>query len=249
MKLAVQCYTLRDNFAKDPWGTFQALKNLGINYVEIGGTYGVPAKELRDGLDKMGLKVSANHVGIDQLERDLNAVIDENKTVGNKCIVIPWIGEDRWGKGWGKFAKEVEPIAAKLKAAGFQLCYHNHSFEFKLENGRPGLDVFYEAADPNLVLAQIDTYWVAFGGGDPVAYIKKLKGRLPQVHLKDGNIKGPDAYWTEVGYGDLNWDPILAACKESNVEVGSIEIDTCPHEPIESVRMSVEFLKSKSAWE
>ena len=245
MKLSVQCYTLRDDFARDPWGTFTALKNLGVKYVEIGGTYGVPAKELKDGLDKMDLKVSANHVGIDQLEGNLDAVIAENKLLGNPCIVLPWIGEDRYGKGWAKFATEIEPIGAKLKAAGFQFCYHNHNFEFKLENGRPGLDIFYEAADPSLVQAQIDTYWVAYGGGDPATYIKKLKGRIPQVHFKDGKLGGPDAYFMEVGYGELKWDGIIEACKESNVEIASIELDVCPHEPIESVRMSVEYLRSK----
>jgi sugar phosphate isomerase/epimerase len=228
MKLSVQCYTLRDDFAKDVWGTFKALRNLGLNYVEIGGTYGMPARDLKAGLDDLGLRVSANHVGIQDLESKLDEVIDENLTLGNMCIVLPWIGEDRYGKGWGLFAKELEPIGAKIRAAGMTFAYHNHNFEFKLENGKPGLDVFYETADPKLIAAQIDTYWVAYGGGDPAAYIRKLKGRLPQIHCKDGK---------------------LGAARESNVEVASIELDVCPRPPIESVKMSVEFLRSRGVSE
>jgi sugar phosphate isomerase/epimerase len=139
----------------------------------------------------------------------------------------------------------MEAIGGKIRAAGLQFCYHNHAFEFKPEGGKPGLDVLYETADPNLVLAQIDTYWVAYGGGDPASYIKKLKGRIPQVHFKDGKIGGPDPYFCEVGQGELQWDGIIAACKEVNVEFVSIELDTCPHEPLESVRMSVEYIRGK----
>jgi sugar phosphate isomerase/epimerase len=248
MKLSVQCYTLRDDFAKDVWGTFKALRNLGLNYVEIGGTYGMPARDLKAGLDDLGLRVSANHVGIQDLESKLDEVIDENLTLGNMCIVLPWIGEDRYGKGWGLFAKELEPIGAKIRAAGMTFAYHNHNFEFKLENGKPGLDVFYETADPKLIAAQIDTYWVAYGGGDPAAYIRKLKGRLPQIHCKDGKLGG-EPLWLEVGQGELDWDGILAAARESNVEVASIELDVCPRPPIESVKMSVEFLRSRGVSE
>ena len=72
---------------------------------------------------------------------------------------------------------------------------------------------------------------------------------MSEVHFKDGKLGGPDPYWMEVGYGELKWDPIIEACYESNVEIASIELDVCPHEPIESVRMSVEFLRGKGITE
>jgi sugar phosphate isomerase/epimerase len=248
MKLSVQCYTLRDEFAKDVWGTYKALRDLGLNYIEVAGTHGLSAKELKAGLDKLGLKVSASHIGIGELEGNLAQVIEDNKVLENPCVVLPWIGEDRYGKGWDKFGKELEPIGAKLKAAGIAFAYHNHSFEFAEQNGKIGLDAFYEAADPELVRAQIDTYWVAFGGQDPAAYIAKLGKRVAQIHCKDGKLGG-EPHYLEVGQGDLKWDGILAAARQVGAAFASIELDVCPRPPIESVKMSVDFLRGKGITE
>jgi sugar phosphate isomerase/epimerase len=147
--------------------------------------------------------------------------------------------------GWATVAKRFEPIGAKLRDLGFVLAYHNHNFEFALENGKPGLDVLYEAADPALLKAQIDAYWVLYGGGDPASYIRKLKGRVPLVHLKDGKKGGPNAHFLEVGQGDVDWDDVLAACKESEVDFGAIEQDSSERDSMESARMSVEFLRAR----
>ncbi|MFI5387138.1 MAG: sugar phosphate isomerase/epimerase family protein [Fimbriimonadales bacterium] len=249
MKLSANCYTVRDLIAKDLWGTLAALRGLGLDYIEIGGLYGVSAKEFREGVDKLGLKISANHVALDQLENQMDQVIEDNRILGVQCIVLPWIDKQFYERGWAMAAKKLEPFGARLRDEGFIFAYHNHSFEFEPENGRPGLDVFYEAADPHLVGAQIDTYWVAYGGGDTAAYIRKLEGRVTQCHFKDGKIGGSEPHFLEVGQGDLNWDDIIAACHESDVKFVSIELDECPHEPIESVRMSAEFLRGKGITE
>lgn len=246
MKLSVQCYTLRDTFAKDVWGTFKALRALGLEYVELAGTYGMTAQELKQGLDRVGLKVSGAHIRLGELKDNLDKVIEDAKTLGNPYVILPWVGEDSYAKGWGLFAKELEPIAAKLADAGIGFAYHNHAFEFALQDGKIGLDAFYEAGDPKLIKAQIDTYWVKFGGQDPAAYIKKLAGRIPLVHLKDGKIGG-EPHYLEAGQGDLDMTGIVAAAKEAGVEFGAIELDVCPREPLESVRMSYEYLKGIGA--
>jgi sugar phosphate isomerase/epimerase len=121
--------------------------------------------------------------------------------------------------------------------------YHNHAFDFALENGKPGLDVLYESSDPQAVQAQIDTYWVAYGGSDPAAYIRKLRGRVPLVHLKDGTLGGDKPVFLEPGEGELDWSNILAACEESGVEFGAIELDVCPRDPFVSARACVEFFR------
>ena len=154
------------------------------------------------------------------------------------------MGEDRYREGWDRFAKNLEPLAKKVVEEGFVFGYHNHAFEFKPQNGKPGLDVFYETADPRLIQAEIDTYWVAYGGADPAQYIKKLKGRVPQVHLKDGKLGGKPLY-LEAGEGELDWDGILAACYDAGVEFAAIELDTCPRDCLESVRMSAEFFQAR----
>jgi len=247
VKLSVQCYTVRDLIAADLWGTLRALKDIGLNFVEVGGTFGVTAEELRKGLDDLGLGVNANHCGMNQLATDPEAIIAENQALGCRHAVISSVGKDRWSQGWATVAKEIEPLGAKLRDAGITLSYHNHAFEFTPEEGQPGLDILY--AEAPLLSAQLDVYWVAFGNADPAAYIRKMAGRLPTVHLKDGKLGGADPIFLEVGQGDLDWDDILAACAEAAPEFGAIEQDTCQRDPLESVRMSVEFLRGRGITE
>ncbi len=249
MKLSMQTYTVQKDVETDLWGTLRKLREMGLNYVEIGGTYGLPAKELRDGLDRIGLQVSGNHYGLTQLEEQLDQVVEESRIIGNRYVIIPSVDRELHGQGWAVVAKRLEPIGARLRDRGFVFCYHNHAFEFAPKNGKPGLDVLYETADPSLLKAQIDTYWVAYGGGDPAAYIRKLKGRVPLVHLKDGELGRGEPHFLEAGQGQLDWDDILQACQSSAVEFGAIELDVCPREPLESARASVEFFRAHGVME
>jgi sugar phosphate isomerase/epimerase len=230
---------------QDPHGTLKALRDMGLNYVECSGTYGLSAQDLRKALDDLGLKNSGTHSGMDQYENDIEGVIELNKTLGSGFSALAWIGKERYEGGWDKFAKELEPIGRKLKEAGLVFGYHNHDFEFQLQNGKPGLDILFESVDPSMLSSQLDVYWVAYGGKDPVDYIKKLKGRIPQVHYKDGKLGEGKPHYLPVGQGDLDWDAIMAACYDSGVEFASIELDDSPGDPLDAVRESVEFLRSK----
>ena len=54
---------------------------------------------------------------------------------------------------------------------------------------------------------------VQHGGADPIAWIKKLSGRIYHIHLKDMAIVGRQQVMAEVER-NLNWPGILAACKD-----------------------------------
>jgi sugar phosphate isomerase/epimerase len=126
--------------------------------------------------------------------------------------------------------------------------YHNHSFEFIRfphgEGSRTALDIIYDESDPRYLQAEIDTYWVQHGGGDPVAWIQKVKQRMPVVHLKDMVIAEPphprmgSQWMAEVGEGNLNWPAILSACAESGIEWYAVEQDICQRDPFESLAIS-----------
>jgi sugar phosphate isomerase/epimerase len=142
--------------------------------------------------------------------------------------------------GWDQVGKSLEPIAAKVKEAGIRFAYHNHAHEFEGD----GLDKFYAATDPELVLAELDLAWVHIGGQDPAAYLRKMGKRAPLVHLKDYD-PNEKPQWRPAGTGVLDFDSILAACDELGVEYGAIELDESPGDPIDAVRQSYEFFKSK----
>ena len=240
MRLSVQLYTVRDALTADVGATLAKLKEMGLEYVELAGPFGKSAEEWKDMLDGVGLTATGSHVGMDILRDDLDGAIATAKTIGYSYVVLPWIGKDAYADGWDVFAKSLTPYGAKLKEAGLTLAYHNHAFEFEND----GLDTFYAAADPDLVKAELDLAWVQIGGADPAGYVKKMAGRVPLVHLKDYDpTKTPQ--WRPAGQGVVDFDAILEACAEAGVEVGVIELDESPGDPLDAVKESVEFFRSK----
>lgn len=244
--VALTLYQVRDEFAKDYIGTLKQIAKIGYPAVQIATVGNITAKELNAVLSDLGLKVAGNHISLDALEHNLDSVIEFNRIIGNKYIICPYLPEERRkdAAGYRNLAKILNEIGGKCKKQGMQLCYHNHSFEFVEFDGIPALDILFRASAPNLVQAEIDVYWVQHGGGSPSGYIRKYAGRCPMVHLKDMENDEKKSF-AEVGYGILDWDGIFAACEYANVDWYTVEQDTCKRPPLESAKMSFEFLKKK----
>lgn len=245
MKAAVINYTLRDLFERDVPGTLRALRQMGIRYCQISGDYGHSAAEWKRMLDGEGLVGIGAHIGIDRIENDLDRLADDMATMGIDTVVLPWIPEERYRHGWDRFARQLETLGQRLREKGLAFAYHNHAFELEsLQDGKPGLDILFDTTDPDLVGAEIDVYWVQYGGGDPVDYVRRYGPRMRYLHAKDMG-PGPQRPFYEVGRGILDWDGILGEAERTGVEFAVIELDTCPHPPLESVRMSFEYLLSR----
>jgi sugar phosphate isomerase/epimerase len=146
--------------------------------------------------------------------------------------------------GFRRFAEEATRVGERLHDAGLTFSYHNHSFEFVRFGERTGLDIIYEESDPRYLQAEIDTYWVQHGGGDPAAWIRRMKDRMPVVHLKDMVIVDGEQAMAEIGEGNLNWPAVLQACQEAGVEWYAVEQDICRRDPFESLRISYRNLRA-----
>ncbi len=96
-------------------------------------------------------------------------------------------------------------VGKRLAEGGLHFGYHNHSFELEKFGDRTGLAIIYEDSDPKYLKAEIDTYWIQHGGGDSAAWITRLAGRIPLVHLKDMTVREGKPIMAEVGEGNLNW--------------------------------------------
>ena len=244
MRLSLQMYTVRDQFSENPVATYSAIKAAGLDYVEGGGNFGgATPEEGRKLLDEAGLQASGSHVPLTELEGDLRPVAERAQTLGFKYVILPWIDANVYAGGWAAVGRRLSTVGQKLKEHGLIFCYHNHAFEFENE-GEPGLDVLYGAADPNFVKAELDVAWIQIGGANPAEYIRKYKSRLPLLHLKDFDPdKNPR--WRAAGDGIVDWDACLAAAREGSVDFAAIELDESPGAPMDSVRRSVEFFKAR----
>ena len=246
-QLAAQLYTLRE-YTKTPSElaeTLKKVKAMGYDVVQVSAIGPIEYSELRKILDDTGLTVCATHTSFERMRDDTERVIEEHKTIGCEYPAIGGLpGEYRNAEGYPKFAKEATEVGKKLAAAGLHFGYHNHAFELEDYGGRTGLQTIYEDSDPQYVKAEIDTYWIQFGGADPAAWIEKLAGRIPLVHLKDMTVRNGAPIMAEVGEGNMNWKRIIEACKNAGVEWYIVEQDTCERDPFESLAISLRNLKA-----
>lgn len=239
--VAVQLYTLRDETAKDFVGVLEKVAQIGYTGVEFAGYGDMTAVQMKGHLDRLGLKAAGSHVGLDLLKNKLDEVIEYNLEIGNKYLVCPW-AKFETKEEWIEFAHFLNSVGEKCKVKGLQVGYHNHAHEFISYDGEYALDIIFRETDPELVVAEIDTYWVQHAGIDPVGYIKKYAGRLPLVHQKDmeaGEAKG----FTEVGNGIMDIKAIYNTSKDLGAQWFIVEQDKCNRPQIESVTISFENLK------
>ena len=144
---------------------------------------------------------------------------------------------------WHAFARDYSAVARQFKGSGVSIGYHNHSHELARFDRKTALQILFEELDES-IWWEIDTYWIAHGGADPIQWVRKVKGRMPCVHLKDLAITpGRQQLMAEVGEGNLNWDGILQACRDIGVEWYIVEQDTCQRDPFESLKISFDNLK------
>lgn len=246
--LAAQLYTVRE-FTKTPQAiaeTFRKVRDIGYEAVQISAFGPVDPQDVKRMLDNNGLVCCITHIGYDRLKDDLPAVIEEHKLWNCKHVAVGSMPKQfRDGvEGIRRFVAEANEIGRQLADAGLTFSYHNHSFEFARAGDTTMMDVLFSESDPRYVKAELDTYWVQHGGADPAAWVRRMKDRMPVVHLKDMTIQDNTQVMAEVGEGNMNWAAILDACKDANVEWYAVEQDICQRDPFESLAISYRNLKA-----
>jgi sugar phosphate isomerase/epimerase len=244
--LAAQLYTLRE-FTKTPQdiaSTLKKVREMGYEAVQLSALGPIPTQDLKAILEREKLAVAATHASFEKMRDDPQAILAEHKTLGCEHTAIGGLPQAyRNAEGYSRFAKEASAVAKRLADGGLTWGYHNHSFELQKFNGRTGLEILYSESDPKVFTAEIDTYWITHGGGDPAQWIRSLKGRIPLVHLKDMVMGDDKQLMAEVGEGNLNWPAILDACREAGVKWYIVEQDICQRDPFESLAISLRNLK------
>ncbi|MSR82555.1 MAG: sugar phosphate isomerase/epimerase [Candidatus Latescibacteria bacterium] len=240
--IAAQLYTLRE-YLKTPSDIASSLKKvrqLGYEAVQVSGLGPIEPAQLKDAADQAGVRIIATHIGFERIRNEPQAVIADHQLWACRHVAIGGLpAEYRNEEGFHRFAVEASAAARPLVEAGLTFSYHNHSFELERFGGRTALEILYAESDPQVFSAEIDTYWIQHGGGNPVSWLHSLRDRCYLVHLKDMAMKGSQQLYAEVGEGNLEWPAILGACREAGVEWYIVEQDTCQRDPFESLGISL----------
>ena len=251
--IAAQLHTVRD-FIKTPEEvvkTLARLKKMGYDALEGNPACMEPAEFRKMSLDA-GLPPLAAGTGYDELRDDFGKTVKRCRDLGvaNACIAYLWPKPYVTIADWKKVAKQINGFAARLAKEGIALEYHNHAHEFEkvgVKNGAGGtmmLDLLLDNAP--LLQAKLDFGWVVRGGQCPVAWAKKMKGRLGQVHLKDWGVFNNEPVWRAIGEGGIQWPDVFKACKASGTTCFIVEQDGCPisNDPFLSLAISRKNIKA-----
>lgn len=250
MKLGAQFYTLRD-FCKDLNGLEESMKkvaDMGYTSIQLSGVCAYEGEWAAEKAKENGLTVDITHFAYGKIINETEATIKHHDAMNCKCIGIGSSPYDKTLEGFTRMADEIEQVIPKIIASGHKLMYHNHHYEFAKENGKTLLEYLCERFTPEELGITLDTYWVQAGGADPSAWIKKLHGRIDRIHFKDMVMNNKDiaVRIAPIGEGNMNYDAIIAACLEENIEYGYVELDNCYGEdPFDCMRRSYQFLSSR----
>jgi len=194
-QVAAQLWTLRDHL-KTPVDVAASLKKvraMGYEAVQDSGMGPIEEAELVKILKGEGLVLCATHEASNDILDNTAKVIEHLQKLGCKHTAYPYPAGIDFSKqdDVDGLVRKLDAAGEKMSQAGQVLSYHNHAHEFYRFQGKPLLEYIYAKTNPRFLLAELDTYWVQAGGGDPVAWCKKMAGRMPLLHLKDYGV-GPD---------------------------------------------------------
>jgi sugar phosphate isomerase/epimerase len=240
--LSVQLYTLRELLAEDLPGTLDRLAGLGLAHVEPFRLTEYAA-QLGPALAASGLTAPTAHqhvVGTGAEEE----IFATAAALGVGTVFDPRIDRERFesADGVAAVADDLNAAAAVAAKHGVRLGYHNHAQELEIVlNGTPALEVLAGHLDESVVL-EVDTYWAAVGGQDPVTLLKRLGERVTAVHVKDGPATPDPADQVPVGRGGLPVREILAAAPDA---LRVVELDDTRGDRFQAVADSVAWLRAE----
>ncbi|ESQ93311.1 hypothetical protein ABAC460_01000 [Asticcacaulis sp. AC460] len=250
--LGIQLWTVNAELDKDIPGTLKAIKDLGFELIETAGVRGASPAEYRKQIEDAGLKIRSAHTNMSKLIDGFDKEIADAVALGAEWLVASspkpganfdpkkdWVvamTESMNADQWKFNADHINKMAPKVKAAGLKFAYHNHPMEFKdLGGGQTGEDILVSAAPADQLRLELDIGWVAVGGADPAATIRKYADRVDLLHIKD-MIQDPAeaSGWrsVEVGAGVVKWAEVFAAAKEVGVKAWFVEQEAPYKKPI-----------------
>jgi sugar phosphate isomerase/epimerase len=212
---------------------------IGYAGIEGGGTGPMNKDEYLKFMKEIGLLPISSGGSVDWIEKKGDEMFAGMQSLGTKYMMV---------SSGCKSAEEYKTLAGRLNNCGklankygiiFQ--YHNHAHEFEKFEGKTGFDILVDGTDPALVKFQVDAGWVNWAGENPPAVLRRLKGRIVTIHVKD-HTKDPKDF-TEVGTGELPLAEVVAAAQEIGVQWMFVEQDRWKIPSIESAEISFKNLK------
>lgn len=235
--IGLQLYTVRDMMAKSVEETLALTAQIGYKEVEVVQYFDKSPAEFKSILDSSGLTAPSLHVEVQQLRGDeLKKLIENAHTVGHDYITMAWFkGADRETLDQIKGHVELfNHVGEECNKAGIKFAYHNHEFEFVAIDGVEPYDLFLSEVSEDLMVMEMDFYWMKVAGRDPFTYFDQYPERFHICHLKDMDDNG---FFADVGKGTIDFNNILTRASDAGIKHFFAENDE-PKDALEMIRGS-----------
>jgi sugar phosphate isomerase/epimerase len=247
--LGAQLYTVRQAAQTDLPAVLKQIRAIGYEEVEFfAGIYHHPAATLRGMVQKAGLSAPSGHFNYEGFATQ----VPYAKQLGLQWMVCPILPKAQQNSldGFHRAAHMFNIWGQLCKQHGMRFAFHNHNYEFQDFHGTTGYDVILKETDPDLVWLEMDCYWIAQAGRDPVLMLNQLGKRVRLLHLKDRKPNVPTSQelndaasqFAEVGRGTLKWREILLIAQRIGVEYYFVEQDES-EKPFESLKISYDAVR------
>lgn len=248
-RVGIQLYTLRDDAKNNLEATLADIANAGYKDVELLSSmrnFGMPAAQLRQLLDRLGLRAPSTHIGAEAFD-NLGALFDEAATLGHQYVVLASLP---YGPGkatlddYRRWADRLNEAGRQARARNLWMAFHDEAYDFSpLIEGQMPYDILADRTDPSLVRLQLDTGNAAMGGRDPLDLMRKYGSRYYLFHIKDAARLGATTD-TELGKGMVDFRKLLAMIPDIDDKFLFVEQETYPGAPIDSVRRDYAYISS-----
>ena len=223
------------------------------------GYYGHTPQQVRDILDANGLTSPSMHIDLGTLQTRLDEVAEASQVLGHRYAGIAAIPPELRTNldDYRRIADTFNEIGLAMKEVGLQFLYHNHGYGLVEMEGSIPFNLILDRTDPDLVVMEMDVFWMTAGRADPVEYLNAYPGRFKLMHIKDmtelvrfEGDGGDSSQWiplfpkmADAGEGVLDLDEILKVASMTGVQHFYLERDLAP-DPDQTLKGSYQYLSS-----
>lgn len=253
--IALQMYTMRNCMAdeKQLLETLRRVREIGYRSVQITRPAYVTIEALKRMLDECGLSADSALGHCMKLDEEYDAILHEAEVLGTRVVRLDGIPMElaQTAEGYRRFARILEKGGRAFRAAGYDMYYHFHAFEWTNFGAERGIDILLNETTPEYVGFQPDVFWLTSAGTEPSSSLRLFAGRARYMHVKDYAIKPrtgaledvPNCF-APVGRGNLNWPGIMRTAREIGIDHFVVEQDLCDGNVFECIKTSHDSLRA-----
>jgi sugar phosphate isomerase/epimerase len=250
MPVGFQSWSVQQLLQKDFDGTLKQMANFGFESMELcsppsyrqygfGALVDLKGSELKTRINNTGLKCESCHYQWGELKKSLDERIEHARDLGLKQMILSTfqLPKNATLDTWKRNADELNKVGEKVQAAGIQLGFHNHDFEFSQIDGVLIYDELLKIFDPKLVKLQFQVAVISLGY-EADKYFTEYPGRFVSLHLVDW--APAEKKQVPVGQGSIDMKKLFSTARTGGIQNYFLEM------PLELMTPGVPYLKKLS---